>query len=224
MRNSTAVLMTVCALLVITCSIVTASPDANRSISVQKTTTISTDNKSQSMVEIISLRGLDKLRLDRSAGSRTEVRIFNGADFWVYSLATKKGFHKKLSPKEQKAVIAGTHVGPDLLNEFIKSGGKKAAPEKVEGVLYDAYKKTDKNGMTITYLVSKDALKLARRETAFGIVQAADAPGRPMGTHQIRTTSDYRNWQIGKPIPDSQFRPPVGIVFQEINQPIPTKK
>src|SRR5207248_748824 len=114
------------------------------------------------------------------------------------------------------AALAKTvRSGADMLTEFKRVGAKMAGHQKIDGQLCAAYKQTSKQGLTTTLYVLPGPDQLVRRREQAGILRAADTMGAPMRTHVLKSVTDYANWQIGKPMPDSLFRPAAGITIQE---------
>ena len=179
------------------------------------TTTTWTDNRNKSETEKIWLAPPNQFRFEQTAGDKSRVTILNGADFWMFSPSQKRGYHRRLSAEEIAPLVKSIRSGVDMLGEFRRIGAKKAGEQKIDGRICEAYKRASKEGLTTTLYVLPGPDRLVRRREQNGILRAADTMGAPMRTHIVKSVTDYGNWQFGKPMPESLFRPPAGITIQE---------
>jgi hypothetical protein len=203
-------------------SLLVAAPVAAQNpkpFSCEVKSVITRDKQTVSVATKVYYGGPAKVRLEQSTGKTNGVMIVNGSDAWIIDGIKKQGQHKKLSPAEQAPLAQQARNPGDVVNDFIKGGGKKAGQESIDGVRCDVYKKAGKNGVTSTIWVLPGPQKLARRVLVAGTINAAPGPGQPMKQMVFRQQQDYSNWQIGKPIAAVLFRPAPGIKITEFTPP-----
>jgi hypothetical protein len=173
------------------------------------------DNRARSESVKVWFKSSTKFRLERSAGAQTLITMANGTDAWVFNPAQRKGQHTHLTADAVSKLGKQAHGAGDVYKEFIKAGGRKTGTEKVDRVLCDVYRFTDKDGIRHVLWVLPGPDHLSRKMRIEGVMRAAITMGQPMQSHIIESMTDFSKWQVGKPMDEGLFRPPAGITFTE---------
>jgi len=207
----------------------TGADIAKVSLYQESRTTTSTDNKSKTVTRKVWIKQPGKFRMEEVSGPDTRIMVSNGSDYWIALPSKKQGLHRVLNEVDVKRMRTSLQVDIDAVPKFVKSGAKKTGQEKVNGILCDVYKYTNKEKLTFTLWVSATGQRLAQRQETSGVARAAEAMGQPMSTHILKSTTDYLKWQIDQPLADSLFTKPVGVTYQEFKPgvgvvPAPAKK
>lgn len=198
-----------------------AGPAARVSLYQESRTTISNDNRVQTVVRKVWIKHPARVRMEETVGALSRVTVSNGTDLWIALPEQKKGQHRKLTPPMAKQMAKQLNVDLDMVPKFVKSGAKKVKQEKLNGTLCDVYQREKKGALTITLWVAATGQRLAQKQEESGIVRAAEGMGEPMKTHILKSTTDYLKWKIDQPISDAMFSPPSGVTYQELKSPAP---
>jgi outer membrane lipoprotein-sorting protein len=177
--------------------------------------TTSMDNQKRTQTVRLWLKSTTKFRLEQTSGSQSMVTIANGMDAWIIRNGEKTAYHTRQKPDVIAKLQAKPRVAGDIVTDFITKGGKKTGKEKIDGVLCDVYKRTDADKMRHTLWVLPGPDRLARRQVSEGVTVAAAKFGDPMQTHILRSQTDFSDWQLGKPMPESLFTLPAGMKIIE---------
>jgi outer membrane lipoprotein-sorting protein len=192
-----------------------AGPEAKTSLYQESRTTVVRDSQSQTVFRRVWIRHPGHVRMEETIGPQSRITVSNGKDLWIALPAAKKGQHRRLTAQQAALFSKQLHVDLDMVPKFVKSGAKKVKQEKVNGVQCDVYRRAAKTGLTLTLWVAASGPRLAMKQEESGVVRAAAAPGEPMKTHILKSTTDYLKWEIDKPIPNSQFVPPATVKYEE---------
>ena len=160
-----------------------------------------------------------KFRVEQSSGGASRIVILNGKDLWRAEYPRKEGVHVVQTPEILKKLEQqGPNVGNNLA-QFLKAGAKVIGSEKIDGVKCLIYSYKNSDGFLQKLWVDANT-KLSRRKTENGVAKFAIKIGEPETTHIISSVTDFMNWQVGKPLPETLFVAPKDVSYKEAPQEI----
>lgn len=201
-------------LLMLICRQVThTSPEQEMTYYCEIHTQSTIDGRNQSVTIKLWQKSPTVFRVERTRGTATEIAITNGWDRWIFSRAKKQGVHTRCTPQLFERMSKMKRVAGEDVEAFVRMGGRKSGQESVDGAVCDVYR-LRRTGLDYGLWVKPGQDALTMRKQVSGKVS-----GRGKGPdHTLIQTTTFRNWKVGKPIPDSLFRPPPGLMINDSSQ------